>query len=92
MNQNQPKVNIHKENKLLKEFLSQINLIKYFNNMDSNGFDDVNILIEEAKKGALIKDQELKEIGIPLPGDRAKILIRIKFVLFQCMKKLQEEL
>ena len=78
MNQNQPKVNIHKENKLLKEFLSQINLIKYFNNMDSNGFDDVNILIEEAKKGALIKDQELKEIGIPLPGDRAKILIRIK--------------
>ena len=38
----------------------------------------MNILIEEAKKGALIKDQELKEIGINIPGDRAKILIRIK--------------
>ena len=46
--------------------------------MEFNGFDDINILIEEAKKGALIKDQELKEAGINIPGDRAKILIRIK--------------
>ena len=38
----------------------------------------MNILLEEAKKGALIKDQELKEIGIKIPGDRAKILIRVK--------------
>ena len=73
------KINTNKDNTLLKEFLSQINLFKYFSNMDSNGFDDVNILIEEAKKGALIKDQELKEIGIQIPGDRAKIFIRIKF-------------
>ena len=72
------KINTNKDNTLLKEFLSQINLFKYFSNMDSNGFDDVNILIEEAKKGALIKDQELKEIGIKIPGDRAKIFIRIK--------------
>ena len=72
------KINTNKDNTLLKEFLSQINLFKYFSNMDSNGFDDVNILIEEAKKGALIKDQELKEIGIQIPGDRAKIFIRIK--------------
>ena len=71
-------INTHKDNKFLREFLSQINLLKYFNNMDSNGFDDVNILIEEAKNGALIKDQELKEIGITIPGDRAKILIRVK--------------
>ena len=67
-----------KDNVPLLEFLSQINLKKYFHNMDSNGFDDINILIEEAKKGALIKDQELKEVGIEIPGDRAKILIRIK--------------
>ena len=68
----------HNKNKPLMEFLSQINLLKYLNNLDSNGFDDINLLIEEAKKGDLIKDQELKEAGINSPGDRAKILIRLK--------------
>ena len=68
----------HKRNNPLIEFLSQINLLKYLNNLDSNGFDDINLLIEEAKKGDIIKDQELKEAGINSPGDRAKILIRIK--------------
>ena len=72
------KTNNFKNNIPLKEFLSQINLLKYFDNLDSNGFDDVNILIEEAKKGETIKDEELKEVGISCPGDRAKILIRIK--------------
>ncbi len=72
------KSNNFKNNIPLKEFLSQINLLKYFDNLDSNGFDDVNILIEEAKKGETIKDEELKEVGISCPGDRAKILIRIK--------------
>ena len=68
----------HKKNNPLIEFLSQINLLKYLNNLDNNGFDDINLLIEEAKKGDTIKDQELKETGINIPGDRAKILIRIK--------------
>ena len=68
----------HKKNKPLIEFLSQINLLKYLNNLDNNGFDDINLLIEEAKKGDIIKDQELKEAGINVPGDRAKILIRLK--------------
>ena len=68
----------HKKNNPLIEFLSQINLLKYLNNLDNNGFDDINLLIEEAKKGDIIKDQELKEAGISVPGDRAKILIRIK--------------
>ena len=68
----------HKKNYPLIEFLSQINLLKYLNNLDNNGFDDIYLLIEEAKKGDIIKDQELKETGIKIPGDRAKILIRIK--------------
>ena len=68
----------HKRNIPLIEFLSQINLLKYLNNLDSNGFDDINLLLEEAKKGDIVKDQELKEAGINIPGDRAKILIRIK--------------
>ena len=68
----------NKKNTPLIEFLSQINLLKYLNDLDNNGFDDINLLIDEAKKGNVIKDQELKECGINIPGDRAKILIRIK--------------
>ena len=68
----------NKKNNPLIEFLSQINLLKYLNDLDNNGFDDINLLIDEAKKGNIIKDQELKECGINMPGDRAKILIRIK--------------
>ena len=68
----------NKKNNPLIEFLSQINLLKYLNDLDNNGFDDINLLIDEAKKGNIIKDQELKECGINIPGDRAKILIRIK--------------
>ena len=78
INQSLTKVNSHKKNTPLYEFLSEINLAKYFNNMDSNGFDDISILITEAKKDTLIKDEELKEVGISYPGDRAKILIRLK--------------
>ena len=73
----QNKLNQKKNNPLI-EFLSQINLLKYLNNFESNGFDDINLLIEETKRGDIIKDQELKEAGINLPGDRAKILIRLK--------------
>ena len=67
-----------KRNCPLIEFLSQINMIKYLNNLDSNGFDDINLLIDQAKNGNIVTDHELKEVGISIPGDRAKILIRIK--------------
>ena len=66
------------KNKPLVEFLSQINMIKYFNLFVQNGFDDINLLIEQAKKGIFIKDNELREAGIVIPGDRAKILIKIQ--------------
>ena len=70
---------IHKINhNPLKEFLSQINMIKYMKNFIESGFDDINLIIEQAQKGIYIKDNELKEAGIILPGDRAKILIRIQ--------------
>ena len=51
---------------------------KYLNNFIENGFDDIKIIIEQAQKGIYIKDSELKEAGILIPGDRAKILIRIQ--------------
>ena len=65
------------KNILLKEFLLQINMQKYLNNFIESGFDDIKIIIEQAQKGIYIKDSELKEAGILIPGDRAKVLIRI---------------
>ena len=72
------KMVMKKENSALIEFLSQINMLKYLNNLINNGFDDINLFIEVAKGGEVIKDQELKEAGVNLPGDRAKILIRLQ--------------
>jgi hypothetical protein len=43
-----------------------------------NGFDNVNLLIEQMKTNIPIKDSELKKAGINIPGDRAKILIRLE--------------
>ena len=66
------------KNNSLNEFLAQINMKKYTKIFIENGFDDMKIIIEQAQKGIYIKDSELKEAGILLPGDRAKILIRIQ--------------
>ena len=68
-----------KTSKLLRDFLSQINMGKYIGLLTTNGFDDINLILEQSKNGgASIQDNELKEAGISKPGDRAKILIRIQ--------------
>ena len=68
-----------KASKLLRDFLSQINMDKYIGLLTTNGFDDINLILEQSKNGgASIQDNELKEAGISKPGDRAKILIRIQ--------------
>ena len=59
-------------------FLSDIRLEKYYNILNSNGFEDINLLINKTKLGMGISDIQLKEAGIDIPGDRAKILIRLK--------------
>ena len=60
-------------------FLKKIELEKYYSNLINLGFDDINFLINEAKKGKMgITDENLKQSGIKLPGDRAKILIKIQ--------------
>ena len=68
----------NKINILLRNFLTQIHLEKYFSTLKLNGFDNINLLIEQMKTNAPIKDSELKKAGIALPGDRAKILIRLE--------------
>ena len=68
----------NKSNLLLKNFLSQISLEKYYLSLKNNGFDNINLLIEQMRTNLPIKDSELKNAGINLPGDRAKILIRLE--------------
>ena len=72
------KNNNNKKNKLLLDFLLQINLPKYYDILDNNGFSNILEIIEETKKGHYIKDIQLKKIGIEKPGDRIKILIRLE--------------
>lgn len=69
---------INCSNKLLLDFLMQIKLQKYYNNLNNNGFDNINMIIENAKNQKYITDDQLKKIGITKAGDRAKILIRIQ--------------
>ena len=88
INNNINKINVsNKYEDSLYLFLSEINLEKkYYNLMYSNGFEDIECLIEQEKVSnasnisnkTSITDSELKEIGILLPGDRAKILIHLE--------------
>ena len=68
----------NKSNLLLKNFLSQINMQKYYTILKENGFDNINLLIEQMRTNMPISDSELKKAGINIPGDRAKILIRLE--------------
>ena len=59
-------------------FLLEIKLEKYYNILNSNGFEDIQLLIDQEKNLTAITDIQLKEAGINIPGDRAKILIRLQ--------------
>ena len=67
-----------KEKNNLLYFLSNIGLEKYHSNFNNNGFDDIQLIIEQTRKGLGISDKNLKQIGIKLPGDRARLLIKIQ--------------
>ena len=63
----------------LIDFLESINLKKYYKNLSLNGFDDLNLIIEQTKENTLgITNENLKEAGIINPGDRAKIIIKVQ--------------
>jgi hypothetical protein len=62
----------------LVNFLKRIEMDQYSDLLIKEGFDDINLVINQMKKGNPINDDILREIGIPRPGDRAKILIRIQ--------------
>ena len=71
-------VNKSKNIDTLYHFLSEIKLEKYYNILNSNGFEDIQVLINQEKTTTAITDEQLKEAGINPPGDRAKILIRLQ--------------
>ena len=62
----------------LYKFLSEIRLEQYYNLMKANGFDDIELLLNQSKTGIAITDKQLKLSGMKIPGDRAKILIRLQ--------------
>ena len=66
------------EKKNLKNFLSSIGMEDYYLNFINNGFDDIELIIAQTKNGIGISDKNLKQIGINLPGDRARILLKIQ--------------
>ena len=70
--------NLNRPQNSLYKFLSEIKLEKYYNLMNSNGFEDIQILINQGKSILAVTDSQLKEAGINIPGDRAKILIRLQ--------------
>ena len=75
---NKSKNIINNSTNTLYTFLSEIKLDKYYNIMNSNGFEDIQVLINQGKSMIAITDSQLKEAGINIPGDRAKILIRLQ--------------
>ena len=63
----------------LYKFMFEINLPKiYAKNLLDNGFNDLKVLIMQTKNGIALSNQNLKDIGINLAGDRAKILIHLE--------------
>ena len=62
----------------LFEFLKEIGMQHYADMLISEGFDDINLILNQMKEGFPILDDSLKEIGVSSPGDRAKILIRMQ--------------
>ncbi len=64
------------EEEILTEYLSQIHMEKYAPLLIKEGFDDINMIIEQMKGKKAILDNDLKIIGILNAGDRAKILIK----------------
>ena len=63
----------------LSKFIQEINLPKnYVNILLDNGFDDLEVLVNQTKNGIALSEKNLKDTGIKLKGDRAKILIHLE--------------
>ena len=69
---------IDKKEKLYT-FIQEINLPKeYADYLIENGFDVLDVLISQTKKGTALSYDNLRDIGVKLPGERAKILVHLE--------------
>ena len=62
----------------INTFLKALDLERYTHLFIKHGFDDLNLVVNQMKSDMAITDQNLKEIGIHLPGHRAKILLKLE--------------
>ena len=63
----------------LSKFMLDINLPKiYTKNLLYNGFDNLKVLIMQTKNRIALSNQNLKDIGINVAGDRTKLLIHLE--------------
>lgn len=61
------------------EFITEINLPKeYANYLMDNGFDNLDVLIYQAKHGIALTYENLRDIGIKKPGERIKIMVHLE--------------
>ena len=69
---------IDKKTELIK-FILELNLPeKYAEILIENGFDDLDVLTKQMKLGLSLTYQNLKDINLGNPGERAKILIHLE--------------
>ena len=61
-------------------FLKQINMEHLAQNLISNGFDDLEVIISQSKRGIGISDRNLIEANITSLGDRARIIVHIDHI------------
>ena len=64
--------------KEIDTFLKSLELERYTTIFIKHGFDDLKLIIEQMKSETSITDKNLKDIGINLPGHRAKILLKLE--------------
>ena len=70
---------MNKKEKKYISFFEEIHLTRdYVKKFMTNGFDDLDVLVSQTKKGNVITDDILKKIGIQCPGHRAKIIIHLE--------------
>lgn len=62
----------------LFDYLMKIHVEKYTTLLIKEGFDDVDMLINQMKGKKSLCDSDFKKIGINIPGDRARILIKLQ--------------
>ncbi len=69
--------------KEIYNFLKIIDLEHLTGTLYKNGFDDLNLMVEQMKSSSPITQENLKKIGINSPGHRGKILMKLEEGKFQ---------